>query len=324
MTLLRMLAAVLLALPRAGLRRALRGPLRPRWSLRLELAAEAQRAVWALLPRLGVVAWREASERFRLGAPGVPRRDVELGGVPAAWFEPPDATGPVILFLHGGGFVLGSTKHTHAGLIGALAKTSRSRVVAIDYRLAPEHVRPAALEDALAAYRALIGAGTDPRSVVVAGDSAGGNLVLVLILALREVGEPLPAAAALICPWVDLGNSGASFETNGRSDFLSREICDLVAGQYLDGQDPLDPAVSPLHADLQGFPPLLVQAGSAEVLVDQIRAFAARARTAGVETRLTVYEDMIHDWHVIPGLPDAHRALDEIAAFARKHAVSER
>jgi acetyl esterase/lipase len=313
-----MLGAILTALLRTSLRRLLRGPLRRAWSFRFELLAETQRATWNLMPKVGVVRWRYASEMFHLEAEGVSRRAVAIGGVPAEWFEAPGADGPVVLFLHGGGFVIGSPE-THARLIAELAVACRSRVLAIDFRLAPEHPCPAALEDALAAYRALLANGVKAQDVIVSGDSAGGNLALIALLALRRAGDPLPAGAALICPWVDLGDSGASFQTNARFDFISDEIGKLAAGHYLDGRDPSDPEVSPLYADLNGLPPLLVQTGEAETLVDQVRDFAARAQAAGVDTQLSIYDDMIHDWHLFSfQVPEGRRAIEEIAEFARK------
>jgi acetyl esterase/lipase len=313
-----MLGAILTALLRTSLRRLLRGPLRRTWSFRFELLAETQRATWNLMPKVGVVRWRYASEMFHLEAEGVSRRAVAIGGVPAEWFEAPGADGPVVLFLHGGGFVIGSPE-THARLIAELAVACRSRVLAIDFRLAPEHPCPAALEDALAAYRALLASGVRAQDVIVSGDSAGGNLALIALLALRRAGDPLPAGAALICPWVDLGDSGASFQTNARFDFISDEIGKLAAGHYLDGRDPSDPEVSPLYADLNGLPPLLVQTGEAETLVDQVRDFAARAQAAGVDTQLSIYDDMIHDWHLFSVVvPEGRQAIEEIAEFARK------
>jgi acetyl esterase/lipase len=198
-----------------------------------------------------------------------------------------------------------------------MADASGSRALSLDYRLAPEHPLPAACEDACAAYRALLAGGVDPSHVILAGDSAGGNLVLVTLLALRAAGDPLPAGAVLICPWVDLSCSGESFHSNARYDYLSKEVCELAAGHYVGDRDTRHPEASPLYADLTGLPPLLVQAGGAEVLVDQVRDFAQRARAAGVEIQLSVYDHMIHDWHFFAFLPETARANEEIGAFAR-------
>jgi acetyl esterase/lipase len=322
--LLRMIAAALLGALGAAFRRITVGSLRPGWSWSLELIAEAQRANWALMPVVGLVRWRHAADML---VPGSARR-VELtgadaAGVPAEWLVPPDASGPVILYVHGGGFVLGSPG-THRALTERLAVAAGARTLAIDYRLSPEHAQPAALEDCCAAYRYLLGSGVDPARLLIAGDSAGGNLALATLLELRRTGTALPAAAALICPWVDLSGSGESFLANRRYDYLTGEICGLAASAYLDGADARDPALSPLFADLSGLPPLLIQVGGAELLHDQVCDFAARARAAGVKVQLSVYDDMIHDWHLFPFLPEAGRAVDEIAAFARSTDRAER
>lgn len=321
---LRLLGAGLLAVFRVLVRRPFRGPKRAAWSWGLEIYAEVQRATWALMPAVGVVPWRHAVEALLVMPPrGVTRRSVDAGGVASEWFEPPDPAEPVVLYLHGGGYVFGSPD-THAPLLAELATSTRFRILAPDYRLAPEHPKPAALEDTLAAYRFLRGLGVRSDSIVIAGDSAGGNLALVTLLALREAGEPLPAAAVLICPWVDLGCSGDSFETNAPFDFITKEVGHLAAGHYLAGADPSDPSASPLFADLSGLPPLLIHVGGAEVLLDQVVAFAERARSEGVETELSVFDDMVHVWHLLSWLRvrKARRANEEIAAFARKHAVS--
>jgi len=316
---LRLAAAGLLAMLRVLVRRPFRGPKRAAWSWGLELTAEAQRATWALMPRVGVVRWRNAVEALLVVPPrGVTLRSVDAGGVASEWFEPPEPKEPVVLYLHGGGYVFGSPA-THAALLAELATSTGFRALVPDYRLAPEHPKPAALEDALRAYRFLLASGVSPGHIVIAGDSAGGNLALVTLLALREAGEPLPAAAVLICPWVDLGCSGASMDSNAPYDFITKEVGLLAAGHYLAGADASDPSASPLYADLAGLPPLLIQAGGAETLRDQVVAFAERARDASVETQLHVYDDMVHVWHLLLGfLPEARRAIDEIASFARK------
>jgi acetyl esterase/lipase len=225
----------------------------------------------------------------------------------------------VLLYFHGGGFCFGSFR-THGVLAGALARAAGARTFAAEYRLAPEHTAPAAHEDALAAYRHLLAQGIAPQQIVLAGDSAGGTLVLGTLLALRDAGGPLPAAGIAISPWVDLSCSGASFQGNARCDFVGERHCRLAAVSYLGGVDPRRPDVSPLFADLHGLPPLLVQAGGAEVLVDQIRAFAGRAREAGVACTLSVYDDMVHVWHLLrSATPHAQRAIDEAGAFVRTH-----
>jgi len=189
--------------------------------------------------------------------------------------------------------------------------------LALEYRLAPEHPAPAALDDALAAYRELRARGI--QRIVLAGDSAGGTLVLLSLMALRDAGEPLPVAGVAICPWVDLSCSGASFRANDACDFVGERQCRMAAEAYLAGGDARRPEVSPLCGELSGLPPLLIQAGEAEVLVDQVRAFAARASAAGAELTLSVYPDMVHVWHMLrSATPEAQRAIDEVGAFVRQ------
>ncbi|MEO8185558.1 MAG: alpha/beta hydrolase [Deltaproteobacteria bacterium] len=241
----------------------------------------------------------------------------EIEGV---WLEPPDADGPVLLYFHGGGFCFASLR-THGNLIGALARAARARTLAMDYRLAPEHPVPAALEDALMAYRHLLAQQIPATRIVLAGDSAGGTLVLQTLLALRDAGEPMPAAGVALSPWVDLGCSGASFQANAAFDFVGEEHCRLAAANYLAGADSGRPDISPHFAQLQGLPPLLVHAGEAEVLVDQIRSFVERAQAAGVDVRFSLYPDMVHVWQMMrSATPDAQRAIDEVGAFVRIHA----
>jgi monoterpene epsilon-lactone hydrolase len=314
---LRLIGAATLGFVRAVTGRLVRGPLHPDWGFSFEILAGLQRATWALIPKVGVRRWRDASEM--LTAP-VARRlahePAELGGVAGEWLGQPDAAGPILLYLHGGGYVFGSLD-THRAIVRALAQACGSRALSLDYRLAPEHPLPAACQDACAAYRALLASGVDPARVILGGDSAGGNLTLVTLLALRDAGDPLPAGAVLICPWVDLSLTGESFRRNAHLDYVSAEACALAAHHYVGDRDTRDPEASPLYADLRGLPPLLVQAGGAEVLLDQVREFAERARAAGVETRLSVYDHMIHDWHLFAFLPETKRANEEIGEFAR-------
>jgi acetyl esterase/lipase len=295
---------------------------RAAWGARLEATIAAYRGSWSQMPRLGIVRWRNVGEALsRVRADGLrpqfTRFESGPYGIAATWLEPPGAGPAVVLYFHGGGFCFGSIR-THGPLVGALARAARARTFAAEYRLAPEHTAPAAHEDALAAYRHLLAEGIAPQRIVLAGDSAGGTLVLATLLALRDAGEPMPAAGIAISPWVDLSCSGASFTANAPFDFVGETHCRLAAVSYLGGVDPRRPDVSPLFADLRGLPPLLIQAGGAEVLIDQIRAFAARAREAGVEATLSVYDDMVHVWHLMRAVtPDGQRAIDEAGAFVR-------
>lgn len=303
-------------------RRAVGRRRRPAWSARLEATVAAYRGSWSVMPKIGIVRWRNVGEALsRVRADGLQPRFTryESGpfGIAGTWVEPPDASGPVLLYFHGGGFAFGSFR-THGVLLGALARAARARTFAAEYRLGPEHTAPAAHQDALAAYRHLLGAGIAPQQIVLAGDSADGTLVLGTLIGLRDAGEPMPAAGVAISPWVNLSCSGASFQTNAPYDFVGERHCRLAAASYLGAVDSRSPSVSPLFAELGGLPPLLLQAGGAEVLVDQIRAFAARATEAGVDVHLSVYDDMVHVWHLMrDATSDAQRAIDEIGAFAR-------
>jgi epsilon-lactone hydrolase len=225
----------------------------------------------------------------------------------------------VILYLHGGGYVSGSPR-THRALIGYLSRHAQARVLALDYRLAPEYAYPAALEDAWAAYWWLLNQDIPPNHIAVAGDSAGGGLTLALLMALRDAGAPLPAAAICFSPWVDLALTGGSLHKNENTDFINREILQATADMYLGGHDPCDPLVSPLYGDLQGLPPLLVQVGSAELLYDDGRRIAHNARRAGVDVQFDVYGGMVHVFQLMYLIePKSRQAVHAAARFARKH-----
>ncbi|MBA3637816.1 MAG: alpha/beta hydrolase [Acidobacteria bacterium] len=323
----RVVAAALLGVMRSAGRRLAGKSRRRAWGFGLEVMIGGTRGAWSVMPRIGMVRWRNVGEAMSpLRTDGLPHRQIELGTgadrINAMWLEPPNASGAVLLYFHGGGFVFGSVR-THGPLIGALARASRARTLAIEYCLAPEHPAPAAVKDAVGAYRHLLAQGITPDRIVLAGDSAGGNLVLSTLLALRDAGDPTPAAAVAISPWVDLGNSGASFETNDRFDFVGAKYCRLAATEYLAGANPRSAAISPLFADLAELPPLLIHAGQAEVLVDQIGDFAARAKTAGVDVTFSVYEDMVHVWHLHRDVtPQAQAAIDEIGLFVQQQTAS--
>jgi epsilon-lactone hydrolase len=226
-----------------------------------------------------------------------------------------------ILYLHGGGYYFCSPK-SHRSLVFQLAMRSGARTFSLDYRLAPEHPFPAALDDALAAYRRLLADGTPPDSIVVAGDSAGGGLALALLVALRDAGDALPAAALLFSPWTDLAATGGTLVTNDGADPMFRGAAVArVAKFYLADADPRNPYVSPLYADLGGLPPLFIQAGSTEVLLDDAQRVAERAKAAGVVVEFEVWRKMPHVWPLFaPFVPEARRALDRAAAFVRRHA----
>ncbi len=237
-------------------------------------------------------------------------------GVRGEWIVPPGSPQRVVLYLHGGGYIGGSPQ-MYRGIASTFARSCSARVLVLDYRLAPEHPFPAAVEDAVAAYRLILDGGTPPGRVVVAGDSAGGGLTLSTLLALREAKLPLPAGAVLICPWVDLSASGESARTNARSDdiVVRDEREHKFARTYLNGL-PLDhPPASGLFADLHGLPPLSIQASEIEILRDDATRLHAKARASGVDSTLRLWDGVPHVWHIFLRLPESREAFADIAAF---------
>lgn len=241
------------------------------------------------------------------------------GGVPGLWFDQPDAQRErVLLYLHGGGYVGGSPL-THRLLIAELGRVCRMRVLALDYRLAPEARFPAAVEDVWAAYWWLLDQGVTAESIAVGGDSAGGGLAMVLLLAIRDAGVPRPAAAFGLSPWLDLTLSGASMRTNAKSDYLNPKVLRRSAELYLDRHNIRDPLASPLFGDLHDLPPLLFQAGTAEMLFDDARRFARRATEAGVSVEFEPWENMVHVWHFLFRIePVARHAIEHVGRFVRE------
>jgi acetyl esterase/lipase len=314
-----LLALVAEAEARAAFRRLTRGPLRPSWSWRVELAAAAMRALMMRSKRSGVHWLRSATEIVPTPAPALRRvrtQDVDAGGVPARWFEPigREARGTVV-YLHGGGFVIGGFA-SHGDTMARLAALSGARVLGVDYRLAPEHRFPAAHDDCFAAARWAIAQAGGASRVALAGDSAGGNLSVGTLLALRDAGEPLPAAAALLCPWTDPLWTGGSMDANADADFGDCELLTGWAHDYLGSQPKRDPRAFPVDANLAGLPPLYVQVGSGEVLLDQVNAFVDRARRAGVDVRCDVEPDMFHDWQLQAALlPEGQRSMEQLARW---------
>lgn len=248
---------------------------------------------------------------------GVKLQGVDAGGAHAEWTRAETADDEtVVLYLHGGGYVMGSVA-THRGLTSALSRATGGRVLSLDYRLGPEHPHPAAVHDATSAYRFLLALGIAPSSIAIAGDSAGGGLTVATLIALRDAGVALPAAAVCISPWVDLTQSGATMQTKAAEDpMVTREALQLMANAYLAGGDPRAATASPLFADLRGLPPLLIQVGTAETLLDDARRLAERAKSAGVDVVLEEWDEMIHVWHAFAAmLPEGRRAIDRIGEY---------
>jgi len=249
----------------------------------------------------------------------VRRERVDAGGVPAEWFVAPGAdAGRVLLYLHGGAYVMGSPD-THRELIARLARATGARVLAADYRLAPEHACPAAVHDAAAAYRWLLAGGARPERIVIGGDSAGGGLTVAALVALRDAGTPLPAGGVCLSPWVDLEGIGASMAGNVETDpIVERASLQRMAAAYLGGADPRTPLAAPLYADLRSLPPLLVHVSAAEALYDDAVRLAERARAAGVEVALEPWDGMVHVWHMFASLlPEGAEAIARVGAWVR-------
>lgn len=251
--------------------------------------------------------------------PDVAIEKVSANGVPAEWLTPPSAGEGVLLYLHGGGYVIGSI-NTHRGLVATIAKAASVRALIIDYRLAPEHPFPAAVDDATAAYRFVLASGISPSRIVIGGDSAGGGLTIATLVNLREKGERLPAAAVCLSPWVDLEGIGESMTTKAAEDpIVQKDRLVQMAQRYLGGADARHPLAAPLYADLRGLPPLLIQVGTAETLLDDARRITERARAAGVDVTLEEWEDMIHVWQIFaPMVPEGMQAINRIAEFVRQ------
>jgi acetyl esterase/lipase len=250
-------------------------------------------------------------------APGVTFEQVDLDGIPARWCVPAGARqGRMLLYLHGGGYMVGNSK-AYGPLASELASRLKVRVLIPDYRLAPENPYPAALDDAVKVYRWLLGHSVPAPSIAVAGDSCGGGLTVAALAAIRDAGLPLPAGAAIISPWADMEVSSESFVGKaGEDQLLNVDGLRGMAGAYLGGAPPRTPGASPVYANLAGLPPLLIQVGSTEVLLDDSTRLAARAGAAGVKVRLDVWPEMFHVWHAYASMLDeAGEALDDAAEF---------
>jgi len=244
---------------------------------------------------------------------------VTVAGRPAEWVAAPGAHADrAVLYLHGGGYVIGSC-NTHRNLAYNLSAASKARVLLLDYRLAPEEPFPAPVEDAVGAYGWLLGEGFAAGRLAVAGDSAGGGLTVAALVALRYRGQPMPAAGLCLSPWVDMEGVGASMAAKeGEDPSLNQDLLLWFSERYLAGADPRAPLAAPIYADLAGLPPLLVQVGTAEVLLDDSLRLVERARAAGVDVSLDVAHDMIHVWHLFaPILDEAGEAIARAGAFLR-------
>ena len=275
------------------------------------------------LPDCTVSEWRElelkdAERRTQLGPIRVVRDN--FAGVACEWINDVAEWKRTILFLHGGGYLLGSCA-THRHLASRIAIAADARVLVPEYRLAPEHPFPAAVRDAVAVYDALLERGVAPAALAVAGDSAGGGLAAALLVSIRDAGRwPMPAAAVLLSPWTDLTLSAESYRTRGELDPIDRlPLLRRMVAHYVPDGEVRAALASPLLADLRGLPPQLIQVGDHEVLLDDSVKFAEKALAAGVDVELEVWPEMWHVWQqAAPALPEANEAIARIGAFVRK------
>jgi len=247
--------------------------------------------------------------------------DIDANGVPCQWISAPDVPQDrLIIYFHGGAYAACSPT-THQDLISRLSRASGAAALGVGYRLAPEHLFPAAVEDSIAVYNWALGHGFEPPNIVLAGDSAGGGLVLSVLLAARDSGVDLPAAGVCFSPWVDLECSGESMVSNDHlDDFIKHGGLLARAKAYLGDADPKHPWASAVHADLRGLPPLLIHVGSGETLLDDSTRLAALAKEAGVDVTLKIWEDMVHVWQAFASiLPEGQQSIEEAGEFIRRN-----
>jgi len=270
------------------------------------------------IPRLRQEVERSAASLVRVPSDlGV--EPVSIDGLYAEWMDTSDSVrNRAILYFHGGGLVVGSVR-SHRGIVSKFVKGSGISALTFEYGLAPEHPFPEGLNDSIAAYNYLLANGIEPAHIVFAGDSGGGNLCLALLLALKDKAIPLPAGAVVMSPWTDLKNEGESLTTNAEADTLCwKDAQEIFAGYYAKDNDPGLPLISPLYGDLKGLPPLLIYAGSDELLRDDSTRFAKKAKDAGVDVTLRIGEGLFHCYPACsPLFPEAKKAMEEICLFIK-------
>lgn len=316
----RLVGRVGIASARVLRRRWSQGPIQPGWSLTYEVAVEYLRDQFHRDGPLAVARKMiDAGGDLELRRKRVQWERVSVGDLRAEWAIPPGHGDRVILYLHGGGYAFGSSR-SHRTIAAELALSTGARVLSLDYRLAPEHPCPAAIEDGVAGWRWLLEQGVDPGRAWIGGDSAGGGLTLTTLLALREAGGPMPAGGVLLSPWTDLDVTGESAQVERGVDYLpgGRGLWEW-AEHYAAGMDRKDPRLSPLYADLSELPPLIVFVGDAEVLLDDGLRLAERAREAGVDVELIVEPGEVHVYPMFSTLtPAAGRAYASIHGFVER------
>ncbi|MBI1919604.1 MAG: alpha/beta hydrolase [Geobacter sp.] len=293
--------------------------LRNRHLLKFKLKKETALDWETSLPEVRASAAKTTKMLGRLPK-GIESAPFAIGEMPVEWvYSAQTATDEVILYFHGGGYILGSIE-AHRGIVAKFVRGSGVRALLFGYRLAPEHRFPAALDDAVAAYGWLLSEGISASKIVFAGDSAGGGLCLATLLALRDREIPLPAAAVALSPWTDLKNTGESLRTNAAKCMAPTNSWIACANHYLGDQDPGQPYASPLYGDLRGLPPLLIHVGGDETMRDDSTRFARKAKDAGVAVSLKVGEGMCHCYPACaPLFPEATQAMEEICTFIRAH-----
>jgi monoterpene epsilon-lactone hydrolase len=259
-------------------------------------------------------AFEEIMASYRGDSDGVTCEKIVCSGIPASWVTASKAEEQrVVLYLHAGGLTMGSVQ-SHLPIISMISHALAAKVLAIEYRMAPEHKFPAALDDCVAAYRWLIDSGVSPKQLVIVGTSAGAGLAISMLLVLRDHKDPKPAAVACLCPFADMTLQSDSLYSNNGNDWITRSQVENMVASYLDGADREQPLVSPVFANLLGLPPIYIQSGRSEILVDDARRLAAFASSDGVHVELDIWPDMIHLWQLFaPAVPEGKEAIEKMA-----------
>ncbi|MCB9584646.1 MAG: alpha/beta hydrolase [Polyangiaceae bacterium] len=304
------------------LKRKLRGPAFPSWSPEFETLATLMHNYSKVSTLLPLAVQRQAATSLLRPTKATSATQYEperVGSIRCEWFRKATSSRDrVFLYLHGGGYSIGSID-THRDLVARIVAASGMQAFVPDYRLAPEHRFPAQLEDALECYRWLLKQGFMGSQIVVGGDSAGGGLTLSLLLALRDAGDPLPAAAVVLSPWADLEATGGSMRSNAPYDYVGRATLLTYASRFVTAKDRKNPLAAPLYGDYRGLPPILIQVGAVETLLDDAIRVTSRARRAGVDVRLEIEPEMIHVWQAFGNLSsNAEHAVARIGEYARQ------
>jgi acetyl esterase/lipase len=317
---IRNIAALTCASIKIPVRRLFRGPQVPGWSLKVEMTnyfLRSQSLYSFNMPN--IKASREYQDALVFYSPALASVETEnvAGQVTGTWFSSGSpADKKIILYFRGGAYVYFAK--THNGFIANITRAAKLRIFAPDYPLIPENPYPAQLYYALKSYQWLLEQGNSPENIIFMGDSAGGNLSLTLPLKLRASGIPLPSSVVALCPWTDVGNSGASMSKNEPFDWVEKRMPETWSKWFLSGRDYHDPLISPIYADLRNLPPIYIQAGGKEILFDMIKAFYDRGVAQGVNIKMDIWESMNHDFQAYgETVRESSEALQKIAEFVR-------